>query len=172
MKALRFVSLGACAAGRGTMRTQALAGAKWMLPAVGLALYQLSGTMPAQAQTTEVHACWPNDSGRVRFVASLAECKTGETGISWNVQGIQGPVGPQGPQGQQGPQGPQGSYRRILVTEGSGGSGLNLRSDNLDPVSEPYTENDFRQLIVTIETSPAFLGRLGELEDHRERGLV
>src|SRR5262249_40674934 len=64
------------------------------------------------------------------------------------------------------------SYRRILVTEGSGGSGLSLRSDDLDSVGELYTEDDFRQLVVTIEATPAFLGGLGELEDHGERGLV
>src|SRR6266704_372529 len=55
---------------------------------------------------------------------------------------------------------------------GSGGSGLSLRSDDLDSVGELYTEDEFRQLVVTIETTPAFLGGLGELEDHGERGLV
>jgi hypothetical protein len=49
---------------------------------------------------------------------------------------------------------------------------LSLRSDDLDSVSELYTENDFRQLVVTIETTPAFLGGLGKFEDHGERGLV
>jgi len=47
-----------------------------------------------------------------------------------------------------------------------------LRSDDLDSVGELYTKDDFRQLIVTIEATPAFLGGLGELEDHGERGLV
>ena len=42
---------------------------------------------------------------------------------------------------------------------------MSLRSDDLDSVAELYTEDDFRQLIVTIEATPAFLG-LGELEDH------
>jgi hypothetical protein len=46
------------------------------------------------------------------------------------------------------------SYRQILVTEG----------DDLDSVGELYAEDDFRQLVVTIETTPAFLGSLGELE--------
>jgi hypothetical protein len=41
---------------------------------------------------------------------------------------------------------------------------LNLRSDDLDSVGELYTD-DFRQLVVTVETTPAFLGGLGELED-------
>jgi len=64
------------------------------------------------------------------------------------------------------------SYRRILVTEGSGGSGLSLRSDNLDSIAELYTEDDFRQLVVAIEATPTSFGSLGELEDHGERGLV
>ena len=65
-----------------------------------------------------------------------------------------------------------GSYRRILVTEGSGGSGLSLRFDNLDSVGELYTEDDFRQLVVAIEATPTFFGSFGELEDHGERSLV
>jgi hypothetical protein len=42
---------------------------------------------------------------------------------------------------------------------------LSLRSD-LDSVGELYSEDDFRQLVVTVEATPAFLGGLGELEDH------
>ena len=49
---------------------------------------------------------------------------------------------------------------------------MNLRSDNLDSVGELYTEDNFRQLVVAIEATPAFLGALGELEDHGERSLV
>ena len=49
---------------------------------------------------------------------------------------------------------------------------MSLRSDNLDSVGELYTEDDFRQLVVAIEATPAFLGGLGELEDHGERGVV
>ena len=48
---------------------------------------------------------------------------------------------------------------------------MSLRSDNLDSVSE-YAENDFRQLVMAVETAPASLGGFGELEDHRQRGLV
>jgi uncharacterized protein with GYD domain len=43
---------------------------------------------------------------------------------------------------------------------------LSLRSEHLDSVGELYTEDDFRQLVVAIEATPVFLGRLGELEDH------
>src|ERR1700730_17437775 len=53
--------------------------------------------------------------------------------------------------------------------KGSGGSGLSLRFDDLNSVGEPYTENYFRQLVVAIEATPAFLGGLGQLEDHGAR---
>ena len=49
---------------------------------------------------------------------------------------------------------------------------MSLRSDDLDSVGELDPENDFRQLVMAIEATPAFLGGLGELEDHGERGLV
>ena len=64
------------------------------------------------------------------------------------------------------------SYRRILVTEGVRRQGLSLRSNDLDSVGEPYTEDDFRQLFMTIETAPASLSGLSELEDHGQRSLV
>ena len=47
-----------------------------------------------------------------------------------------------------------------------------MRSDDLDSVGEPYTEDELRQLVVAVEASPAPLGGLGEFEDHGERGLV
>ena len=49
---------------------------------------------------------------------------------------------------------------------------MSLRSDDLGSVVERYTKDDFRQLVVTAETIPAFLGGLCELEDHGESGLV
>lgn len=54
----------------------------------------------------------------------------------------------------------------------SGGSGLSLRFDDLDSVVELYTEDNFRQLVVTAETMPTCFGGLCELEDHGQRGLV
>jgi len=67
----------------------------------------------------------------------------------------------------------EGSYRRILVMEGvrSGGS-LSLRSDDLDSAAELHTLDDFWQLVVAAESSPAFLGGFDQLEDHGKRGLV
>jgi hypothetical protein len=44
--------------------------------------------------------------------------------------------------------------------------------DDLDPVVECHTENEFWQLVVAIETAPAFLHTLEQLEDHRERRPV
>ena len=49
---------------------------------------------------------------------------------------------------------------------------MSLRSENLDSVGELYTENKFRQLVVTIEATPASLSGLGEFENHSERSLV
>ena len=47
---------------------------------------------------------------------------------------------------------------------------LDLAINDLDSVGELYTEDDFRQLIVTVETRPTFSH--GELEDHGKRGLI
>ncbi len=57
---------------------------------------------------------------------------------------------------------------------GGGGCGLTVGRlcDDLDPVVECHTENEFWQLVVAIETTPIFLGALDQFEDHRERGLV
>ena len=49
---------------------------------------------------------------------------------------------------------------------------MSLRSDDLNSVGELYSKDDFRQLVIAIETTPAFFGGLSELEDHRQRGLV
>ena len=49
---------------------------------------------------------------------------------------------------------------------------MSLQSNDLDSVSELYTKDDFRQLVVAAETMPTFLGGLRELEDHGESGLV
>src|ERR1700704_7217173 len=57
---------------------------------------------------------------------------------------------------------------------GGGGCGLTVGrlGDDLDPVVECHTENEFWQLVVAIETTPAFLRGLEQLEDHRERRPV
>jgi hypothetical protein len=46
------------------------------------------------------------------------------------------------------------------------------RSYREEPDGSAYSKDDFRQLVIAIETPPAFFGGLSELEDHRQRGLV
>lgn len=61
-----------------------------------------------------IHACQRTADGGIRIVSESTTCRTGETPLSWNVQGPEGPAGPQGEQGipgEQGaigPAGPQG----------------------------------------------------------------
>jgi len=61
--------------------------------------------------------------------------------------------------------GRRGAIAKSWWRKGSSGSDLSLRSDNLDSVSEPYTEDDLRQLDVAIEAMPTSFGSLGELEE-------
>ena len=44
--------------------------------------------------------------------------------------------------------------------------------DDLDAIVECHTENEFWQLVVAIETPPAFLRGIQQFEDHRQRGPV
>src|SRR5437660_12727328 len=54
---------------------------------------------------------------------------------------------------------------------GGGGCGLTVGrlGDDLDPVVECHTENEFWQLVGAVETAPAFLRGFQQFEDHRER---
>jgi len=61
--------------------------------------------------------------------------------------------------------GRRGATAKSWWRKGSSGSDLSLRSDNLDSVSELYTEDDLRQLVVAIEATPTFFASLGELEE-------
>ena len=55
---------------------------------------------------------------------------------------------------------------------GSGGSGLSLSADVLDAIGDGGTEDHLRQVVVTIEPPPAFLGGLGHLLHAEARGGV
>ena len=44
--------------------------------------------------------------------------------------------------------------------------------NDLDPVVEGHTENEFWQRVVAIETTAALLHALKQFEDHRERRFV
>ena len=45
-------------------------------------------------------------------------------------------------------------------------------ADDLDPVSELHTLDQFWQLVVAVDPAPTLLGALDKLEDHGERSLV
>ena len=49
---------------------------------------------------------------------------------------------------------------------------MSFSADVLDPIGERDPADHLRQVVMTVEPSPAFLGGLGQLEDHGERGLV
>lgn len=77
-------------------------------PLAALALTLLvAGLAPttALAQTSGViNACSGKSLGTLRLVDAGTTCRTGETLVSWNVQGQQGPAGETGPAGPAGPQ--------------------------------------------------------------------
>ena len=87
-----------------------------VLAAAGIAY----ATIPDASGT--IHACYSKSGGTLRVIdASVTACKSGETSLSWSVQGIPGPQGPQGPSGPQGPQGDPGtsigSFSKLVVLE-------------------------------------------------------
>ena len=49
---------------------------------------------------------------------------------------------------------------------------MRLLSDGFDSVDELYADDQLGQLVVSVETAPSVLCRLGEFEDHGERRLV
>lgn len=74
-----------------------------------VALVAVSGVALAMhSDPNELHACYKNSNGQMRYVTDPADCLPSETAVSWNQQGSQGPQGPAGPQGPQGLAGPQG----------------------------------------------------------------
>ena len=45
-------------------------------------------------------------------------------------------------------------------------------ADDLDPVSELHTLDQFWQLVMAVDAAPTFLRAIDKLEDHGERSLV
>ena len=45
-------------------------------------------------------------------------------------------------------------------------------ADDLDPVSEPHTLDQFWQLVMAVDATPIFLRTFDHLEDHGKRRLV
>jgi hypothetical protein len=71
--------------------------------AVAYATAAVTGTPGATIQ-----ACQNDTNGLLRVVTDATACRTGETALSWNVQGPQGEQGPPGPPGPPGPAGAGG----------------------------------------------------------------
>lgn len=91
---------------------------KCLLAAVFLATSVAAPT--AMAQTSGViTACSGKSLGTLRLVDAGATCRTGETLVSWNVQGLPGPQGAQGPAGEKGPAGPQFSLAASIRGDGT-----------------------------------------------------
>ena len=58
--------------------------------------------------------------------------------------------------------------------KGQGGLGLRRGeiADDLDPVSEPHTPDQFWQLVMAVDAAPIYLRAFNNLEDHGKRRLV
>jgi hypothetical protein len=67
--------------------------------------------------STTIQACQNDTNGLLRVVSHPGDCRTGETPLSWNVQGPQGEQGPPGPPGPPGPAGAGGplAYAHVLA---------------------------------------------------------
>jgi hypothetical protein len=93
-------------------RAGAIAVATGLAATTGLSVVPGVGAAPAGAATAKIFACYSDSTGEMFRVTSTKNCPTGETKISWNVegpQGAQGKTGAQGREGKTGAKGPQGS---------------------------------------------------------------
>jgi hypothetical protein len=98
-----------------------------------LALAVVAGVAYAgggSSATAAIRACRNKTTGLLRVVNAGANCRTGETLLSWNVEGPTGPSGPAGPKGEsgvagaQGGTGPQGDTGRTGPAGPQGAAGL------------------------------------------------
>jgi Collagen triple helix repeat (20 copies) len=91
-----------------TTRRAVLVAAVFAFAAAGGVAY---ATIPDSGAV--IHVCYTKSSGTIRVIdASVTNCKSGETSLSWNQtgpQGPQGPTGPAGPKGDAGATGPVGA---------------------------------------------------------------
>jgi len=91
-------------------RAGALAATGFVAAAGGLSVALGAGTIAAAA-ASKVYACYSDATDALSYLnyPTVKTCASGETMISWNVQGAQGKTGAQGVQGASGPQGVQGT---------------------------------------------------------------
>lgn len=76
----------------------------------------VAGPAPAFAADSTLSACIGKQTGVMRYTDAGTGCRSGETLVTWNVQGPQGVPGPQGPQG---PTGGQTMINAVVNHDGS-----------------------------------------------------
>lgn len=105
------------------------------LPILLCCVLLMGGTAFAAGTEERIFGCRANRGGALRVVSESTRCKTGESRLTWNVQGprgyrgYRGARGPAGPEGDRGPRGypgiavaqscPDGSYVSGITTAGS-----------------------------------------------------
>ena len=55
-----------------------------------------SVALAAHNNPNEIHACYKNNNGKMRYVSDPIDCLNSETPISWDQSGVPGPTGPSG----------------------------------------------------------------------------
>ena len=74
-----------------SLLTGGLAAALMVIGGIALAIH---------SNPNELHACYKNNNGQMRYVTDPADCLPSEIILTWNQQGLQGPQGPAGPAGE------------------------------------------------------------------------
>ena len=85
-----------------------LFGVRARLTALGVIVAALAAAGIAYASIPDsegvIHACYTKSGGSLRVIdASVTNCKSGETSLTWNQSGSAGATGPTGPTGAAGP---------------------------------------------------------------------
>lgn len=109
-----------------------------------VAVLMLGGGLAAAAvpaPNATITGCYHKQTGALRVVDSVAQCRSQELGLTWNQQGPQGPPGAPGPAGPVGPAGPAGISTATF--EGTGGSPVGLGGDYTLVLSKALTEGSW-----------------------------
>ncbi|HWZ71197.1 MAG TPA: hypothetical protein VN326_06920 [Casimicrobiaceae bacterium] len=99
---------------------------RWRLPLFAAAVLVVTGgsAYAGIPGDNTINGCYNKVGGGLRVIdATVTQCKSNETPISWNEVGPEGPVGPIGPQGPQGAMGAAGASD-AYVAKSRGASGL------------------------------------------------
>lgn len=99
---------------------------RWRLPLFAAAVLVVMGgsAYAGIPGDNTINGCYNKGGGALRVIdATVTQCKSNETPISWNEFGLQGSVGPTGPQGPQGATGAAG-VSDAYVAKSRGASGV------------------------------------------------